>query len=842
VSEIGQIKAHLVADSTEWVQGLEKGAQAMAAFEKKQTAQLRKIEREQKAAAKAAADAAKQSAADMKAFGDTATQVAGKLSAFAGDIAQAAAAADDLTDSLAGAFGPRAEEMSGVIQKLGTGLGVFSDQAVAGAAKQLEKFGIATEQNLTRVVDIAAKTGQSVEGISVAFGKFEKFGDSKSILALQKQLGVTGAEMEQFGAKTDAAGKVLADTPARAEAARAAMQAIVDTKFAGAASAMADDSARLAGEIELLKREVGASAHSFKESLAPAMLDVVQGIRGLSPELKGAAGLMLDFGSMAVSGGAQALTAAANFAILTQSTAGGVIAAKAATLATTALKVATIELSLGFGGAVIAVAAIAAGVAAYITVLNDANKAAESLLVTEEKRARGLHDNKNLLGMSAKDAKRLGKTSADASSLVQGLQDQAEKAGAVGSPERTKVEKQIAGAQKLKADLAAMEAAEKSKKSKPAGDLDAPSAKEQAKLDKLKDKQRKTDAAAAEKVRKQELNAEVATVTQGLAARKITAEQAIKSLEEIKSTHAKTAEERLAIDGKIASLTGQLENKKAADAKKAEAAKTAETKKATREREAEEKRAEAERKRESAKAQREQAKAEKDALKERKQTSVQAAKETAQESRAAADQAAKASEPAFTPFGSTIPQFGGGPIAGTLDERQAAAAEADAKKRATGMASNTAERDRMVSRGGVMGARAALGKRAQEWIAAKSADQHKKATDQIEASKWGDQGALMKHIIAENPGVDPGTAAKIGSTDGVKATKGKKMDAGGGVIGGIGFGPDQVAEGVVSALQDAPLQIVVNVNGKQAGTFSGTAGDLARASNVVNPRVPLGGA
>lgn len=893
MSELGQIKAHLVAESSEWVQGLEKGAQAIDRFEKKQAAALKRIEREQKAAAKAAADAAQKSATELKSFGDGVTQMAAKITAFAGDVARSAAAADDLTDSLAAAFGDRADRMSGTIQKLGTGLGVFSDQQVRGAAVNLEKLGVASEQNLQRVVDAAAKTGKSVEGLGESFGRFEKFGDSKSTLALQKALGITGQEMAAAGAKIDATNKVLADTPARAEAARVAMQAIIDTRFAGAAAAMADDSQRLTGELELLKREVGASAHAFKESLAPAGLAVVGMLRDLSPEAKGAAGLVLEIGSSAVGAGAQALTGAANLALLTQSTTACSIASKGAAFAA-GLMGNAFAVSLG------AVGLLAAGLMAYTAYLEHANAAAEKLLQTEEKRARttaGLKEKGNVdksgHTVSTKGATveqleanvaemrdRYKKVAGDGRTVSQRKHDEGGGASSVDdfstindgdakarNAARVRVVEAEAALAKKKAEIAAGE------KAKPAGDIDAPSAKEQAKLDKI---QARKDA-AAEKLRKKELSSEIATVTQGLAARKITAEQAIRSLEDIKSAHAKNAEERLAIDGKIATLTGQLEAKKTADAKKEEAKRLAEVKKVQHEQEAAEKKAEAERKKLHAEALKDQRKATQDAQKAAKADAVQHAKETAKDAAAAAKQGA-ATDLAPAPFGATLPQFGGGPIAGTLDERQAADAEAQRKKRDIGMASNEAEAGRIAARGGP--GRGAVGKYAYD-SSATTTGAHimagvgrrlraRRAVDLIEASRgaapvaasagaaaltWAEKMARRatrdqlttipagEHAIADEDAMAAGFG-KSGLTL-KSATPGRlasmKGAADTGMIGGIGFGP-QVASAVKSALESTPLQIVFQMNGKTVGTFTGSAAELARQKNVVNPNVSLGGA
>lgn len=820
MSEIGEIKAKITSEAE--LSGIDRAANSLEKlvghFENVRTAGEKT---DQALKTNAIGDTLNRQAASL-------SNIAGKLNAWGNEISRSAGAADDLGDSLRGAFGDRADAMSGTVQKLGTELGLFSDQVVAGASKQLEKFGVATEQNLSRVVDIAAKTGQSVEGLGTALGKFEKFGDGKSTLALQKTLGITGQEMAAFGAKVDSSNKVLADTPARAAAAQQAMQAIIDTKFGGAAAAMADDTTHLAGEIEMLKRELGEAAHGFKEGLAPGAREAVAAFRGLSPEVKGAVGMIVEFGGMGASAAASALTMGAQIAILSQTTA-------AQTVATNALRLATLSLSLGFGAAVIAVAAVAAGVTAYIATLDAANKAAEDLLTTEEKRSRGLHDNKNLIGMSAKDAKRLGKTSADASGLVQGLQEEAEKAGKVGSPERTAVEKKIQAAQHLKQELAKLEAADKQKAPPKAPNDESDKERKKREAEEAKaQKKREADQKKADKVaedgRKSALKDEISGVAQSLNAHKISKAQAIEQYRQIATQSAKTADERRGLEEKIAALTGQLETER----------KTATTKAET-EREKATKKAEAERTKHQKDEERKRLKSEKDQAREVEKThkdSLKAQATATKEHHQEEVRQTKAAAAAKQQTGVTLSPFLGGPIQGTIEDRQQRTSDVDAAKRDAGMASNKAEQDRMIARGGTMGARATLGKRAQEWIAARSEGDHKRATDWIEASKWGDQAALSRHIGLSSPGLskDPAKLAAVAQNHALKPGEDLKTT----VAAAVSTAVNSVGKEVTKGLGDSQIVINVNYNGQQAGSFHGTASELSRSKNVVNHNQPLG--
>ncbi|GMU56641.1 MAG: hypothetical protein AMXMBFR33_57870 [Candidatus Xenobia bacterium] len=146
------------------------------------------------------------------------------------------------------------------------------------------------------------------------------------------------------------------------------------------------------------------------------------------------------------------------------------VAGNAFAAAEVAMAVATVDLSAGValltvGFAAIAAAAIAAGVAfaVYTKILQDVEAADRALLEIEERRAKALRENGDLLRESAAELQRSGKSSKDLVYVIGGLQDQLEAARRAGNePLVGKLEAQIRDAQGLKKELAGLEGAQKS--------------------------------------------------------------------------------------------------------------------------------------------------------------------------------------------------------------------------------------------------------------------------------------------------------------------------------------------------------------------------------------------
>lgn len=547
--EVGEIRAKLIAETEQFETGMRQAATATEKFSTEAEKSLGEVEKSIKRLSWAEA-------------GQGLQKLGSALKGAGADFARAAGQADDLADSLKGAFGDSADQVADWSQKIGTAFGVFSAQQVGGAAVALQKFGVAGETNLRRVADIAAGSGQSIESVALAFGKFEKFGDSKSILALQKSVGATNMELAQFGAVLDANGKILTDTPARADAARAAMESFLDDKFSGAMERQSDASARLAGEMELLKQQLGAGAHELKEQMAPALLDVVSALRGMSPELQGVVGLVTEFGGTAISGAGAAIEMGAHLKTMGLSVAGlkGALAAIPGLLSGLAAGLVAVS-----GPALILIGtfgALAVGLAAYTAELERTNKAAQDLLDTETKRLAGYEKNKDLVGKNAEEVKKAGKSLKDVDALIAGLTDQLERGRAEGLPQ-AQLDK-IAG--RLKDARATRSELLKQQQGPVYNVPPAPETEPGQKTpkveesEKAREKREKKEAAAAAKAEKKRLADEKKRERERLAAQK---RQEAKS----RSEAAKRERERKAAERKAerARTAAEREQKKAAD-------------------------------------------------------------------------------------------------------------------------------------------------------------------------------------------------------------------------------------------------------------------------------------
>lgn len=474
----------------------------------------------------------------------------------ASDCAEAAARADDLRDGLNGAFRDTAPDVANYIEALGTAKGVLSDADLAQAAKTLQNFGTYTEENLAKIADAAVATGKPVESLAEAFGKFQKLGDSKSIKALQKAFGASAKDLQDFGAVLDKDDNILADTPARVDAARAALEKFSEVKFGGALDRVSDDSAKLTGELELLKRELGASTFALKEQLDSALLPYVQGLREASPEVKGFVGATIEIASGAGSAIPQLVSMAAQLKILG-------VTFSAAAAGTAALV------------AILASAAIGLGI--YTNQLEKTNKAEEDFLQSQEKAARALRNNRNLLGLSAEEIKGMGKSTKDLIPVFQGLQDQLRASRDVdpNSAKTKSLEKQVRELSKVKNDLAKLEEATRKPAPQQTGRVEL-SVKDQQAADEKnrRDKKAKDEKAdrdrktAAENARKESLDIALDEIKRKAAAREIDKAQEIALLQDVLKAKKTTASEQRDIQQQIANLTGQIRDKAAADEQK----------------------------------------------------------------------------------------------------------------------------------------------------------------------------------------------------------------------------------------------------------------------------------
>lgn len=630
----GEVRTKFIADDTEWQPGLGRIASGLDDLQATADGSLGQLKAglaetatglDEVGTAAETADGQLGFANALGAGIAALSAVANKLDGVRRAIGEAGGAADDLRDRLAGPFKDTNEEVAKLAEaQLVLG---FKPEEIEVALTKMNRLGLEpTQQNLTVLEDISRSTGQSIETLAEKFGRVNEFADPKAVLAFQRELGATSQALVEYGAKIDENNKVLTDTPARAEAARKALLAFAAANFSGAAERVADETARMEGEFELLKREIGAGSVALKESFSPAIRSVIAELRGLPPELKGAVGAGLELTAGLASVGVGALGVATNVAILSTNAQAMALASRAAASGATILNGALAILGGTLGAVLLVVGAAAIGLAAYTAAIEANTKAEEALIALEEKQNRTLKENRDLLNKSAEDLLKLGKSSKDVANLIGGLRNQAEAARAAGNSQKeASILREIQSAEKLKTELAAAEARARDAKVNPPDDV---SKKEQAKIDKAAEAERKKadaerlkaekqSAKEAEVQRRDLLAEELSQVREAAAAKEISVQQQIDGLRRILATVKVTAQERRQIEAEIARLNGQIEQQRVNDHKRAEAEKTRQAKEEADQRARDQKKAEADAaaasRKETAQANSDQKKAESDA-------------------------------------------------------------------------------------------------------------------------------------------------------------------------------------------------------------------------------------
>lgn len=477
-------------------------------------------------------------------------KIAGAVDGVRQEFGRAGDAADDLRDRLAATFGDLAEEKAKLAEnqlRLG-----FDADSVANALVTLKKFGADSEDALKRLQDAARFTNQDVAGLAESFGRFEKFGDAKSLKALQKELGISAKDLENFGAKLKDQNTVLLEGEVNTNRAAAALRAYMEANFTGAAERQADAATNLAGEMEALKREIGLNVTSFKEGFAPAILEVVKGLRGMSGETKAAIGLTAEFVGVAASMAATALQVGSQLVLLSGNArlaSAGIAACNVATK----VWIATLDVALGpLGAAALAVTGLALAVAQYN---NDLAEAADNQVILDAANERGIvqyEKNRELIGKNAEELRKMGKTAKDVGNLVEGLNAQQERArkannGAGDKSAEESYRAQAAAANKVRSELEKIEEAEQKRKQKTAP---TPSDLTESEL---------------EKKRKEALASKLADIEILSRRGDLSKRQEISRLQEILDAGNLNAEEQRKIALDIASLQGQIRDKDSAD-------------------------------------------------------------------------------------------------------------------------------------------------------------------------------------------------------------------------------------------------------------------------------------
>lgn len=580
-ADVGEVRALFIADVSLWEPGLNKIEASLAETKRGVEADMVDMQgsiSRTNASLSSMIDQATQtqhgvtqemSAMAVKASGAMAG-VTVALSGVAASLQKSRDASKAIMREMKGAFGDHAAEMSKIAQEQ-LAIGIDPKKA-ADALVSLNKFGQATETNLKMIEDAAAHTGRSMDGMAGKVGKaFQDLSTpatnaSRSVAVLQKEIGASSADLQKLGAKLDENNKVLADTPARAAAAKAALEQYMNSNFAGSAERMASASMRLKGEMELLKREVAAGAETLSEQMAPAQLKVIQYMRSFSPEAKAMVGTMVQTGQTFASVATTGLAMGSQIALIGQNATACAIATRAWAAATALAAVEVTAAMAVFAGVIVVIGAVAFALNETTKAIEAETKATEEAIKIDERRARGLKENIDVLGKTADEVRKLGKSADDVRKAIEGLQNQAEAARAAGNKAlEARLKEQIAAAQKVKAELAQGDFKEKQKDHQDG--IDAPSRKEQQKLDRERRAQERKAKADAARDQKLEFDQALGHVHQLAAAKKIAKDEEIAMLQDVMLQHNATAHQRLKVEQEIAKLKGQIDgdaSKKAA--------------------------------------------------------------------------------------------------------------------------------------------------------------------------------------------------------------------------------------------------------------------------------------
>lgn len=403
----------------------------------------------------------------MQAFQQAAgyiREVGAKLGELGQHFAQSAERAEKLSLRLSATFAAdQVEPLTEAIRELGA-TPPFSGEQFAQAAQALNKFGVeglASAANLTRLGNVAAATGNSVEGLAQVWGNLARGGDDarRSILELSKQYGISGSDLAAFGASVDHAGKLLVDTPAQADAARQALERLADSeRFAGSMDKMASSADLLRAELDLFSQDIGKGALEAKNFLAEGILPLVKGLRALPTPIQAAVGIGTEFAGVASNVAGQSIQAAAHLKTLGLSaSSAGAMMARAGAMGRSAMMM----LASPIGIAITAVAALAYGFHSYTEAIKDATAAQEELLAIEEKRAQLGRENKDLIGKTAEQVLAMGKTEKDVVHAINLLHEQAQAARAAGNDVlEEQIKRQIADLQRVKVELSERAAVE----------------------------------------------------------------------------------------------------------------------------------------------------------------------------------------------------------------------------------------------------------------------------------------------------------------------------------------------------------------------------------------------
>jgi hypothetical protein len=394
----------------------------------------------------------------LMAAGEKISEISGKVGVLAGKFLEAGKELDDLKDTIGTFTGAdQVDAMADSLRRMSVELAIPA-QTLASTQQRLELFGATGTSMLQAVADAAAGSGKDIQSVGDTVAQFMA-GNERAQLQLEKMLNISPDALVQFGATIDANNKVLFDTPAHAEAARVALESMLNSQFAGKAQAMVDPVDVLDGKLRVLTQDIGENTLAVKNYLAEAMLPWLDTLSGMPDSMKAVIGIGTEVVGTVGGIAGQGLQAAAALKLL------GVNSAMAGTAMATAGnvgKMGMMALASPIGIAITLIGGLALGFHRYTQELESANQAAESLLQTEERRAAALRQHKDYVGKSAGELKRIGAKSSELVDVIGGMQDQAQAARAAGNyAKERELVAQITAMQRVKTELAGMEQAER---------------------------------------------------------------------------------------------------------------------------------------------------------------------------------------------------------------------------------------------------------------------------------------------------------------------------------------------------------------------------------------------
>ena len=462
ISELGKAGS----DTSEILKKIgEVGPPALAAFAKSAEAaampvdelkkKLSAMNNEIAAGARDAGKAAAEQAAAMQQGANVANQLHSALAPMASALHSAGAEALGLEKSLKIAFRGDTVAAGGAkeaIDKVRLSIGA-TPQDLLAATQALQKFGQFSEENLKRASIAARETGQSVDTVASAIGRFEKFGDSRSANALKKTLGIDPQEVATANGLLDEHGKILLKTAEQRAKFTEAMNKAIDAKNGAGMDDLTSAAQKTKTEFALLQEEIGKNLVKAQNDWIASAGPVVHLLREMPEGAKAAFGSMIQMGSAMTGVAGSALQVGANLKLMGwQGIVPNIVAARNALLAFNATCLANPIILVG--AALVSLGVVAGATANQLT----ANaKALDELNNRSEKAYGGFDKFKGMIGKSADELERMGKTSKDVAQAILVLQEKAANLPA-DSPMRKQIEGMIGSLSTAKSAMAEHEA------------------------------------------------------------------------------------------------------------------------------------------------------------------------------------------------------------------------------------------------------------------------------------------------------------------------------------------------------------------------------------------------